>query len=49
MESIHTISGTRIAGIWTVVVTTTIGAVVRGQGTTFSEALGRALGRVPSC
>lgn len=49
MGSVKAIMGTRRNGIWVVTLYLAIGVVERGEGTTFSEALGRALGRVPSC
>ena len=49
MDAIKAIIGSHRNQIWTLTVYTKVGAIVRGTGTTFSEALGRALGKIATC
>ena len=49
MEAVKAIMAARRQGVWTVTLYLATGMIERGLGTTFSEALGRALGRVGAC
>lgn len=49
MHGVRAIMGCRRNGVWFVRVYPLVGGMTTGSGMTYSEALGRALGRIASC